>query len=171
MPPRKKADPAPALTSEEVAGILAKPKLAVNTFSWVQQAGYDPVSWKWRSAIEMDGKVQAGCVFAAQWQQAREDELPKLYMSLIWRGERIHAVDMATQRHLNPAVAGLRYSGQLITANVHQHVWIDGQGSEYVEPVDIDQEEAVVFNFFTQSANIQVSGGFYLPELQQGLFY
>lgn len=172
MAPRKKADTgSPLITSAEVEAILAKPKIAVNEFSWVSQAGYEPASWKWRSAIEMDGRVYADCIVAAQWQQAREDELPKLYMSLVWKGARIYAVDMATQRHLNPEVSGMRYASQLMTADVHVHVWTNSHGHEYVEPLDIEPREEVVFNFFSQSANIQMSGNFGLPELQRGLFF
>lgn len=168
MPPKKKPT---NLTVSEVQDMLSLPKHAENPFSWTESPGYDPSWWKWQSALLVNGVVPEGLFACVQWQSQKADDLPKLYCSVVWRGQRIFGIDMATQCHGNPVLDGASFSGAWMRDDVHKHIWTQRYSAEYVEPVAVAPVESDVFSFFLQESKMTIDGLFFLPDPQKHLFF
>ncbi|WP_293237893.1 hypothetical protein, partial [Paludibacterium sp.] len=89
------------------------------------------------------------------------------YVSVSIREHRVYAMDtLPGQRHTNAVVPDRPYSGQIITAITHVHLWTDvGSGDGYVEPIEppLLELEELIANFCDR-VNLWLNGDFIHPE-------
>lgn len=147
---------------------MAAPKRAVARMAWRHGLTKKDVQWQqWESAVELDGVVPTGTRIILQWRSATGAALEKYGCGLLYRNERVYAVDHdPNSQHTNKVGKGRPYHGQRIGPGTHEHTWSeDGMG--YAEPLPDFTDFSALFRYFCDKANLRVEGGFEPPSSEQ----
>ena len=157
------------LTVADVDLFLSAPKSAVSAMDW--RPGLlkknDDQWLKWDCAIETNGTVPEGTRIILQWRPDVGAASEKYSCGLLYRNERVFAVDFAPDtQHTNKVGLGKPYFGKRFGPGTHVHTWsTEGQG--YAEPTEDFSDFAHMFDFFCTKAKLNVEGGFRRPPSQQ----
>lgn len=128
----------------------------------------DPRWWEYVSAIEIDGVVVEDAQFLVQWRPSVGSAGDKYNCGLLFRGDRVLAVDFDPDgRHTNKAGKGRALYREQIGPGTHEHTWSeDGYG--YAEPISRNFPDlSALFEYFCQKANLIVESGFKSPPSTQ----
>jgi hypothetical protein len=105
--------------------------------SLLSQLGFEREAIAWRqhgNAMEAAIRI-AGAPDGAEAElviRASGEPWPSGSISLLWRGERLHALDLSGPRHRDPR------RGSVPTPHCR---WIDNLGEAHTDPVDLEREE------------------------------
>lgn len=154
------------LSCSEVTHFMSLPKRAVSAMEWRQgiTSRNDAQWWKWDCAIEVEGRVPESARIVMQWRPAVGAAAEKIYCALLYRTNRIYAVDFDPDgRHTNKIGKGRKYFRVTIGPGTHEHFWTE-QGDGYAEPIQPDFASlSLLFEYFCKGANLSVDGGFLAP--------
>ena len=156
-------------TKTEIEVFMAAQKNAVVSMNWREKlAKHDPQWWEYVSAIEIDGMVVEDVRFIVQWRLSAGAAGEKYNCGLLYRGDRVFAVDFEPDgKHTNKIGKGRPLYRKQIGPGTHEHTWSeDGYG--YAEPISPDFTAfSTLFEYFCQKANLTVEGGFKRPPSMQ----
>lgn len=156
-------------TSAEIETFMAAPKNAVASMNWREKLmKKDPQWWEYVSAIEIDGVVVEDVQFIVQWRPGVGAAGDKYNCGLIYRSDRVYAVDFDSDgKHTNKVGKGRALYRKQIGPGTHEHTWSeDGYG--YAEPISPDFPDfSALFDYFCQKANLNVGSGFKSPPSTQ----
>lgn len=156
------------LTVDESDLFLTAPKRAVSALDWRPGLTRKDVQWwNWDCAIETNGTVPEGARIILQYRPAVGAALAKYSCGLLYRTERVYAIDFNPDgQHTNKVGLGRPYYGKRIGPGTHEHTWSeDGEG--YAEPIQDFAEFALMFAHFCTKTTLHVEGGFKPPPSQQ----
>lgn len=156
------------LTVADVDTFLNAQKMAVSAIDW--RAGIpknDVQWWDWDCAIETSGAVPEGARIILHWRLAVGAASVKYNCGLLYRNQRVYAVDFGPDKqHTNKVGLGRPYYGRRIGPGTHEHTWSE-DGGGYAEPIQDFADFAHLFEYFCTKATLQVQGGFRRPPSQQ----
>ena len=107
----------------EIDIFMASHKQAMTRMTWRHGIAKKDVQWwEWGSAIEIAGVVHTGTRVIMQWRPAVGAALEKYNCVLLYRNERVYAVDYdLNSQHTNKVGKGRPYYGQRIGPGTHEH--------------------------------------------------
>lgn len=156
-------------TRAEIEAFMATSKIAVASMSWREKlTKSDPQWWEYVSAIEIDGVVAEDVQFVVQWRPGAGAAGDKYNCGLLYRSDRVYAVDFDMDgQHTNKVGKGRTLYKKQIGPGTHEHTWSeDGYG--YAEPILPDFPDlSALFDYFCQKANLNVRSGFRSPPSTQ----
>lgn len=156
-------------TRTEIEAFMVAKKSAVAPMNWREKLmKSDPKWWEYVSAIEIDGVVVEDVRFIVQWRLSEGAAGEKYNCGLLYRGDRIFAVDFEPDgKHTNKVGKGRPLYKKQIGPGTHEHTWSeDGYG--YAEPISPDFPDfSALFDHFCQTINLNVQSGFKSPPSTQ----
>ena len=152
-------------TKAEIDAFLVAEKRAVAPMDWREKlTKKEPQWWEYVSAVEIHGVVVEDVQFIVQWRPGMGAAGDKYNCGLLYRSERIYAVDLdPDSQHTNKVGKGRELYRLRIGPGTHEHTWSeDGYG--YAEPISPGFPDLLaLFDYFCQRANLTVENGFKLP--------
>ena len=155
-------------TVADVDLFLSAPKSAVSAIEWRPTLSRKDVQWwGWDCAIEIEGTVPEGTRIILQWRPIVGAASAKYSCGLLYRTDRVYAVDLDPEAlHTNKVGLGRAQYRQRFGPGTHEHTWSeDGYG--YAEPIQDFVDFAALFAYFCTKTTLKVEGGFRLPPSQQ----
>ena len=156
-------------TKTEIEAFMAANKSAVVSMNWREKlAKKNPQWWEYVSAIEIDGMVVEDIRLIIQWRLSEGAAGEKYNCGLLYRGDRVYAVDFEPDgKHTNKVGKGRALYRKQIGPGTHEHTWSeDGYG--YAEPISPDFPDfSALFDYFCQKTNLNVRSGFKSPPSTQ----
>lgn len=156
-------------TRAEIEAFMAAQKSAVAPMNWREKLmKKDPQWWEYVSAVEIDGVVIEDVQLIVQWRLSVGAAGNKYNCGLLYRSDRVYAVDFDPDgQHTNKVGKGRPLYRKRIGPGTHEHTWSeDGYG--YAEPISPDFSDfSALFDYFCQKANLNVRSGFKSPPSTQ----
>ena len=160
-------------TKAEIDAFLAAVKNVVAPMNWREKLmKKNPQWWEYVSAVEIDGGVVEDVQLIVQWRPGVGAAGDKYNCGLLYRSERVYAIDFDPDgRHTNKVGKGRALYRKQLGPGTHEHTWSeDGYG--YAEPIRPDFSDfSALFNYFCQKANLNVESGFKSPPSIQLNFF
>lgn len=156
------------LALADVSLFLSAKKNAISVIDWRPGISKkDAHWWKWDSAVEVNGVVSEGTRIILQWRPAAGAALEKYSCGLLYRTERVYAIDFEPDgQHTNKVGKGRPYFGKRFGPGTHEHTWSD-EGYGYMEPITDFKDFPALFEHFCTKTNLEVVGGYRPPPSQQ----
>lgn len=157
------------LTVADADSFLSTPKSAVSAMEW--RPGLlkrtDVQWWDWDCAIEINGMVPEGTRVILQWRPAVGAASAKYNCGLLYRNDRVYALDFDPEAlHTNKVGVGRAQFRKRFGPGTHEHTW-SAEGYGYAEPLQNFADFAGLFDCFCTKTTLQVKGGFKRPPSQQ----
>lgn len=148
----------------DIDAFMALPKRTVARLNWRHGLTKKDVQWwEWESAVELEGTIPEGTRAIVQWRPAVGAALEKYSCGLLYRNERVYAVDFDPNgQHTNKVGKGRPYFTKRFGPGTHEHTWSE-DGIGYAEPLVDFVDFAALFRYFCDKANLKVEGGFKAP--------
>ena len=158
----------PMLTVADVHLFLNAQKRAVSVLDWRPGLSKkDTLWWSWDCAIETGGTVPEGARIIMQCRQGIGAASTKYSCGLLYRTERVYAIDFDPDgQHTNKVGLGRPYYGKRFGPGTHEHTWSE-DGAGYAEPIQDFADFALLFAHVCANAMVRVDGGFKPPPSQQ----
>lgn len=160
-------------SSEDIQAFIELRKALVREMEWVPSPSKKSAGWaKFESRCYLGTEVSEEVDFRAQFRRRSiqrrgqaEIEIPEAFYISIWvRNHRVYGIDTnPDQAHRNAIVSGLPFSGVVITAHTHEHIWTVA-ADDYVEPIEppiVELEDAIAK--FCGRVNLYLNGPFLHP--------
>lgn len=160
-------------TRSEIEAFMAAAKNTVVRMNWREKlTKSDPQWWEYVSAVEVDGVVVEDVQIIVQWRPSVGAAGDKYNCALLYRSDRVYAVDFDPDgQHTNKVGKGRALYRKQLGPGTHEHTWSeDGYG--YAEPILPDFTNfSSLFDYFCQQANLTVESGFKSPPSIQLNFF
>ena len=156
-------------TRTEIEAFMVAKKSAVTPMNWREKLmKSNPKWWEYVSAIEIDGVVVEDVRFIVQWRLGMGIARDKYNCGLLYRGDRIFAVDFDPDgQHTNKVGKGRPLYKKRIGSGTHEHTYSE-DGCGYAEPISPDFPDlSALFDYFCKKANLNVENGFKSPPSTQ----
>lgn len=135
------------ITVSDAQKAIARRKLVVVPMSWVKELHRrEPAWYEYRSALQFEDdptETPEGLSVVCQWKPKSGVKPENWKFGLLYRAERIYAIDLQPLAyHTNRVGHGRHYYRQRVQGS-HEHTW-SGEGYGYAEPftLGIGGEEA-----------------------------
>lgn len=161
-------------TVEEIEAFMQVRKVLVREMEWNDRPSNLLPRWKqFECHCQVGTSVPEEVKFRAHYRPSlvRQDGdavthiLEAFWISVGVREHRVLASDTTLdgQRHVNPVIPGMPYSGKVVTSLSHFHIWTSF-ADKYVEPIEptLLTLDAAIANF-CQRVNLQLKGAFSHP--------
>lgn len=152
-------------TKAEIDVFMTAKKNTMVVMDWREKlTKKDPQWWEFVSAVRVDGVVVEDVQFIAQWRPGMGAASDKYNCALLYRSDRVYAVDFDLDgQHTNKVGKGRALYRKQLGPGTHEHTWSeDGYG--YAEPIWPDFcRFSDLFDYFCQKANLTVENGFKQP--------
>lgn len=148
----------------DIDAFMTAPKRAVARMGWRHGLTKKDVQWwEWDSAVELNGIVPVGTRVIVQWRPTTGAALEKYSCGLLYKNERVFAVDFnPNSQHTNKVGKGRPYFGKRFGPGTHEHTWSE-DGIGYAEPLPDFLDFGTLFSYFCDKTNLSVEGGFKAP--------
>jgi len=158
---------------DDVEAFLLLLKELVREMEWTDRPSLKTPQWlQFESRLFLGPEISDEVKFIAHYRPfanvvkgSAVIEIPEaLFVSLLWRDDRIIAIDTCPgQSHTNVKGSGRPYHGQTISSTTHIHIWTE-HGAGYVEPIEppLMEPEEIIAEFCAR-VNLCLNGAFVHP--------